>query len=30
MAWRLAITLEAEFCLDAVQEALARHGKPEI
>ena len=28
--WRLLITLEAEFCLDAVQEALARHGKPEI
>ena len=30
LAWRLSITLEAEFCLDAVQEALARHGKPEI
>jgi len=27
---RLSITLEAEFCLDAVEEALARHGKPEI
>jgi putative transposase len=30
LAWRLSITLEAEFCLDAVDEALARHGKPEI
>jgi putative transposase len=30
LAWRLSITLEVEFCLDAVQEALARHGKPEI
>jgi putative transposase len=30
LAWRLSITLEAESCLDAVDEALARHGKPEI
>ena len=30
LTWRLSITLETEFCLDAVQEALARHGKPEI
>ena len=30
LAWRLSITLETEFCLDAVREALARHGKPEI
>ena len=30
LAWRLSITLETEFCLDAVNEALARHGKPEI
>jgi putative transposase len=30
LAWRLSITLEAEFCLEALQEALARHGKPEI
>jgi len=26
LAWRLSITLETEFCLDAVQEALAHHG----
>ena len=30
LAWRLSITLEAEFCLEAVAEALARHGRPEI
>ena len=30
LAWRLSITLEAEFRLDAVNEALAHHGKPEI
>ena len=30
LAWRVSITLEVEFCLDAVNEALARHGRPEI
>jgi len=30
LAWRLSITLERGFCLDAANEALARHGKPEI
>jgi putative transposase len=30
LAWRVCITLEVEFCLDALEEALARHGKPEI
>ena len=30
LEWRLSITLEAEFCLEAVTEALARHGRPEI
>src|SRR6476620_3387649 len=30
LAWRLSITMEVEFCLDAVEEALARHGRPEI
>ncbi len=30
LAWRVSITLETEFCIDAVHEALARHGKPEI
>jgi putative transposase len=30
LAWRLSITLEVEFCLDAVEDALARYGRPEI
>lgn len=27
---RLSITMEASFCLDALEDALARYGKPEI
>ena len=30
LAWRISITLEVAFCLDTVEEALARHGKPEM
>jgi putative transposase len=30
LAWRVSITMEVDFCLDAVEEALARFGKPEI
>jgi transposase InsO family protein len=30
LAWKLSITLETEFCLEAVGEAVARYGKPEI
>lgn len=30
LAWRLSITMEVEFCLEAVEEALVKHGKPEI
>jgi putative transposase len=30
LSWRLSITLETDFCIEAVEEALARHGKPEI
>jgi putative transposase len=30
LAWRVSITLEADFCVEAVEEALARHGAPEI
>ena len=30
LAWRLSITMEVEFCLEAVTEALARHGRPGI
>ena len=30
LAWRMSITLEAAFCMEAVEEALAKHGTPEI
>jgi len=30
LAWRLSITMEAEFCIEALDEALARHGRPDI
>ena len=30
LAWRLSITLEAAFCVEALEEALARHGRPQV
>ncbi len=30
LAWKLSITLDTTFCLEAVEEALAKYGKPEI
>ena len=30
LSWRVSITLEVDFCLEAVEEALAKYGKPEI
>ena len=30
LAWRLSNTMDTRFCLDALEEALERHGKPEI
>jgi putative transposase len=30
LAWRLSITMEASFCIEAVEEALEKHGAPEI
>ncbi len=30
LAWRLSITLETAFCIEAVEEALARYPKPDI
>jgi putative transposase len=30
LSWRLSITMEAAFCVEALEDALARHGKPEI
>jgi len=30
LAWRVSITMEAAFCVEALEEALARYGKPDI
>jgi putative transposase len=30
LSWRVSITMEVGFCLDAVEEALVRYGRPEI
>jgi putative transposase len=30
LAWRLSNTMDMEFCLEALEEALARYGRPEI
>jgi len=30
LAWRLSITMEAGFCVEALEEALARHGRPGV
>ena len=30
LSWRVSITMEADFCVAALEEALARHGKPDI
>ena len=30
LSWRVSITLDVHFCLEAMEEAIARYGKPEI
>jgi len=30
LSWRLSITMTTDFCLEAVEEALAKYGKPDI
>ncbi len=30
LSWRVSITLEVDFCIEALEEALARFGKPDI
>lgn len=30
LAWRLSISLTTDFCIEAVEEAIARYGTPEI
>jgi putative transposase len=28
LSWRVSITMEAAFCVETLEDALARHGKP--
>jgi putative transposase len=30
LSWKLSITMDVSFCLEALDEALSKHGKPEI
>ena len=30
LSWRVSITMEAAFCVETFEEALAKHGKPDI
>jgi len=30
LSWRISNSMDAEFCVDCLEEALRRHGKPEI
>ena len=30
LSWRLSKTLDASFCVEALEEAIAKYGKPEI
>jgi putative transposase len=30
LAWRLSLTMETDFCVEALQEAMDRYGRPEI
>ncbi len=30
LAWRVSISMNTDFCIEAVEEALAKYGKPEI
>ena len=30
LAWRVSITMEAAFCVETLEDALAHHGKPDI
>lgn len=30
LSWRVSITMDTDFCIEAVQEAIARHGTPDV
>ena len=30
LSWRISISMESDFCVEALKEAIDRYGKPEI
>ncbi|MGY4601089.1 transposase InsO family protein [Bradyrhizobium sp. GM22.5] len=30
LSWRLSITMEAAFCVETLEDALALHGRPDV
>ena len=30
LAWRVSVTMDTDFCVEALEESLGRHGAPEI
>jgi putative transposase len=30
LAWRLSITMEAAFCVETLEDVLARYGEPDV
>jgi len=30
LSWRISNTMDVGFCIEALEDALARHGRPEI
>jgi len=30
LSWKVSISLESDFCIDALEEALEKHGQPEV
>jgi putative transposase len=30
LAWRLSVTMDTSFCIEALEEAIEKHGRPEI
>ncbi|XVN42012.1 MAG: hypothetical protein RCO49_08855 [Rickettsia endosymbiont of Argas persicus] len=30
LSWKVSISLESDFCIDALEEAIAKYGQPEI
>jgi putative transposase len=30
LSWRVSITMDSDFCVEALREAMETHGRPEI